>query len=186
MVAFYIFKSFLLKIYNHTNFFRHTFCEFQQVPFFEFPEDSFFKSKSDSCYFYSDGGVYRKSNHWGKVANCSWKILSLENYKNQQTIIGFAKWYQFFPINSREKLFFILVDFDNNTANIQTKKEDSTTALFTFSEAQEKLKKIRDVLKNDDWTKYFNQDKKALKKSFIHEFLNSSKSLQQIKKGFKC
>lgn len=174
-----------MKTYNHTNFFRNTFCEFQQVSFFEFPEDSFFKSKSDSCYFYSEEGVYRKSNHWGKVANCRWKILPLENYKNQQTIIGFAKWHHFFPINSREKLFLIVVDFENNKANIQAKKEGSNDILCAFSEAQEKLKKIRDLLKNDDWTKYFNQDKKELKKSVIHEFINSSKSLQQIKQSFK-
>lgn len=174
-----------MKTYNHTNFFKHTFCEFQQVPFFVFPENSFFKSKSESCYFFSDEGVYRKSNHWGKVANCHWKILPLDNYKNQQTIIGFAKWNDFFPINSTEKLFLIEIDFENNTAKIQTEKEESSAALFTFSEAQEKIKKIRDLLKNDDWTNYFNQDKTALKKSVIHEFLNSSKSLQQIKQAYK-
>ncbi|NCT10291.1 MAG: hypothetical protein GW772_09475 [Flavobacteriia bacterium] len=174
-----------MKTYNHTNFFKHTFCEFQQVPFFEFPKNDFFKSKSDSCYFYSDKGVYRKSNHWGKVGNCHWKILPLANYKNQQTIIGFATWHQFFTINSSEKIFFIWVDFENNTANIKAKEKNSSDVLLNFSDAQEKLKKIRDLLKIDGWTKYFNQDKKTLKKSIIQEFLNSSKKLQLIKQEFK-
>lgn len=174
-----------MKTYNYNNFFKYTFCEFQQVPFFVFPKNSFFKSKSESCYFYSDEGVYRKSNHWGKVANCYWKILPLENYKNQQTIIGFATWNDFFPINSSEKIFLILVDVENKNAKIQTKKKDSYTPLFTFSEARERLKKIRDLLKNDEWTTYFIQDKTTLKKLIIEKYLNSSKNLQQIKQQFK-
>jgi len=173
-----------LKTYNHTNFFKHTFCEFQQVPFFEFPEDSFFKSKSNSCYFYSEEGVYRKSNHWVKVANCQWKILPLKNYKNQQTIIGFASWDSFSPTNSSEKNFIIAVDFEQNTATIQSKKNKETFPMFMFSEAQQKLKKIRELLQNDSWTRYFNHDSKEIKQLVVHAFLNSTKSLQQIKQDF--
>ena len=174
-----------MKTYNHTNFFKHTFCEFQQVPFFEFPEDSFFKSKSNSCYFYSEEGVYRKSNHWGKVANCQWKILPLKNYKNQQTIIGFASWDSFSPTNSSEKNFIIAVDFEQNPAAIQSKKNKETFPMFMFSEAQQKLKKIRELLQNDSWTRYFNHDSKEIKQLVVHAFLNSTGSLQQIKQDFK-
>ena len=99
-----------MKTYNSTNFFKHTFCEFQQVDDFTFLEKTNYKSKSESSYFYTDEGVYRKSNHWGRVANCRWKLISNENYKNQQIVIGFAKWIDFYPINSSEKIFFIDVN----------------------------------------------------------------------------
>jgi hypothetical protein len=93
-----------LKTYSKTNFFKHTFCEFKQVNNFEFPADINYKSKSDSIYFYTTEGVYRKSNHWGRVANCRWKIKANQNYKNQEVIIGFAKWADFYPIDSVEKI----------------------------------------------------------------------------------
>ena len=174
-----------MKTYNHTNFFKHTYCEFQWVENFEFPENAHFKSNSNSTYYYTEKGVYRKSNHWGKVANCQWKILPLENYKNQQTIIGFATWDCFFPTISSEKNFIIAVDFNQNTATIQSKKNRETFPLFAFSEAQQKLKKIRELLQNDAWTRYYNHDIKEIKQLVVHTFLNSSKSLQQIKQDFK-
>ena len=107
MVAFFYSTLFHLKTYNQTNFFKHTFCEFHQVDDFDFPENTTYKSKSESIYFYTNEGVFRKSNHWGRVANCRWKIIANENFKNQQIVIGFAKWIDFHPINSREKSYFI-------------------------------------------------------------------------------
>lgn len=173
-----------MKTYNHTNFFKHTYCEFQWVENFEFPENAHFKSNSNSTYYYTEKGVFRKSNHWGRVANCHWKIIG-NNIKNQQTIIGFAAWDAFFPTNSSEKNFIISVDFEQNTAIIKSVKDKTSTPLFSFLEAQQKLKKIRDLLQNDSWTHYFNQDPKEIKQQIIHAFLNSSKSLQQIKQEFK-
>lgn len=173
-----------MKKYNHTNFFKYTFCEFQEIDDFEFPNQNYFKSKSESAYFYTEEGVYRKSNHWGKVANCRWKLISNKKYKNQQTVIGFAKWKDFYPINSDEKCFFIHVDFENKTATIHPKRDAKTNHLYHFLEAQEKSKKINALLKNDQWTNYFRQDKEELKKLVIHEFLQSAKSIQQIKREF--
>ena len=45
-----------MQIYNQTNFFKHTFCEFQEVDKFKFPENTNYKSKSESTYFYTDEG----------------------------------------------------------------------------------------------------------------------------------
>ena len=77
-----------MKTYNQTNFFKHTFCEFKEITNFKIPENINFSSKSDSTYFYTNEGVYRKSNHWGRVANCRWKLISTANYKNQEVVVA--------------------------------------------------------------------------------------------------
>ena len=180
-----------MKTYNQHNFFKHTFCEFQQVDNLEFPEDTNYKSKSESMYFYTEKGVYRKSNHWGRVANCRWKIAANEHYKNQQIIIGFAKWTNFYPINSAEKIFFIDVNFDQKTANIRpkiaavSKKESDTNHVFTFSEAQKRIKQITHLFKDTHWTKHFDLEIEELRFQIISEFIKSNKDLQEIKRRFK-
>jgi hypothetical protein len=174
-----------LKTYNSTNFFKHTFCEFQEVDNFTFPENTNYKSKSDSQYFYTKEGVYRKSNHWGRVANCRWKLISNENYKNQNTVIGFAKWSDFTPINSSEKIFFISVNFNDKTAKIKSIKKNSTHHLFTFSEAQKRIKQIQYLFKNDKWAKYFDLEINELQFKIISEFINTNKTLQEIKTALK-
>ncbi|MDP5107025.1 MAG: hypothetical protein NWQ31_12740 [Polaribacter sp.] len=174
-----------MKKYHQQNFFKHTFCEFTQIDDFQFPEDTNYKSKSDSMYFYTDEGVYRKSNHWGRVANCRWKLLSNENYKNQNIVIGYAKWCDFYPINSSEKLFFIEVDFDSKSAKLQPKIENSTNFLFTFSEAQKRIKQIHHLFKDDKWTTYFEGNAIEIRFKIISDFINSDKTLQEIKMFYK-
>mgnify|MGYP000748919051 FL=1 len=153
-----------------------------QVDDFDFPEKTNYKSKSESLYFYTDEGVYRKSNHWGRVANCRWKLISNENYKNQNIVIGFAKWSDFYPINSSEKIFFIDVDFENKTAKLNTKKENTTNYLFTFFEAQNRIKQINHLFKNDKWAKYFDEDIDVIRHKIISKFISSNKHLQEIKR----
>ena len=185
MVAFFSQNLFQLKRYNQSNFFKHTFCEFIQVEDFDFPKTTNYKSKSESYYFYSDDGVYRKSNHWGRVANCRWKLIANDKYKNQHVVIGFAKWTDFYPINATEKTFFIVVNFDEKEVRIQSKKETSTEHLFTFSEAQKRIKQIQYVLKEEKWARYFDKNINDLRVEIISEFINSDKTLQQIKSAYK-
>lgn len=174
-----------MKTYNPTNFFKHTFCEFLQIDDFDFPENTNYKSKSDSYYFYTNKGVYRKSNHWGRVANCRWKIIADENYKNQQTVVGFAKWSDFYPINSNEKNFFICVDFKLKTATLQSKKENTLNYVFSFSEAQKRIKQIHHLFKDNKWAQYLDLEIDELHFKVITEFINSDKTLQQIKRQFR-
>lgn len=174
-----------MKTYSKTNFFKHTFCEFKQVNNFEFPTDINYKSKSESIYFYTTEGVYRKSNHWGRVANCRWKINANQNYKNQEVIIGFAKWADFYPINSTEKIFFIEVNFKEKTAKIQPKQKYSTNYLYNYSEAQRRVKQITHLLNQDRWAIYFNDDIEILRSKVISDYINSNKTLQEIKLSHK-
>ncbi|MDG1397556.1 MAG: hypothetical protein P8P88_04145 [Polaribacter sp.] len=174
-----------MKIYNSTNFFKHTFCEFTQIVDFNFPENNNYKSKSESQYFYTKKGVYRKSNHWGRVANCRWKIITNNKYKNQTEIIGFAKWSDFFPINSSKNNFFITVDFENKTVRIKPKKDNTQHTFFTYSQAQKKIKKINNLLLEDKWATYFDININILRHQIISEYINSNKTLAEIKQSFK-
>jgi hypothetical protein len=178
-----------LKIYNQTNFFKQTFCEFQQIDDFIFPENTNYKSKSESIYFYTDEGVYRKSNHWGRVANCRWKLIGSKGtcslVKNQQIVIGFAKWIDFYPINPTEKIFFIEVNFEEKSVKIQPKKEKNTQYLYTFSEAQKRIKQIHHLFKDDKWLQYYELDLEKIRFKIVSEFINSNKTLQEIKRSFK-
>jgi hypothetical protein len=174
-----------LKTYNQTNFFKHTFCEFKETTNFEIPENINFSSKSDSTYFYTNKGVYRKSNHWGRVANCRWKLISTTNYKNQEVVVAFAKWADFYPINSNEKTFFIEVDFIKKTAKIQPTKEDTQHELFGFSESQHRIKQIKHLFKDEKWAKHFDLEIESLRSRIISEFIKTNKSLQEIKKNLK-
>jgi hypothetical protein len=101
-----------------------------------------YKSKSNSKYHYTSEGVYRYSNHWGRVANCRWKLLANEGFKNQINHLGFAKWTDFFEINSTDKLFYIQVNFEEKKVCFKHKELDNTNSIFLFSaeEAQKKTK----------------------------------------------
>ncbi len=173
-----------MKTYNQSNFFKHTFCEFAQVENFYFPEKTNYKSKSESSYFYTNEGVYRKSNHWGRVANCRWKLITDENYKNQSTVIGFAKWSNFYPINATEKIFFIEVDFNRKTTEIKSSNETSTIHVFTFSEATKRKKQIMYLFKEYKWATYFDLNIDELRGKIISDYINSDKTLQQLKKKY--
>lgn len=174
-----------MKTYNQTNFFKHTFCEFKQVDHFEFTPDTNYQSKSESLYFYTNVGVYRKSNHWGRVANCRWKLDSNENYRNQQIATGFAKWTDFYPIHATEKLFSIHVNFDTKKVKLQSIKTGAVNYLFTFSEAQKRIKQIHHLFADDKWTKHFNLEIEELYFQVISQFTTSNLSLREIKSNYK-
>ena len=170
-----------MKTYHQNNFFKHTFCQFQEVKDFDFPEKTHYKSKYNSKYFYTREGVYRKSNHWGRVANCRWRLNSNTNYRNQKRVTGFAKWSDFYPLNESAKLFFIEIDFENKTAEIQPKTAKFSHHLFTFSEAQKRVKKIYQLFKEDKWASYFDIEINELRQILFTAYINSDKTLQQLK-----
>gem|GEM_PF-164490 len=171
-----------MKTITSNNFFKHTFCEFQKVELAFFSENKFhFKSKANSQYFYTDKGVYRYSNHWGRVANCRWRLLSDEKIKNQNYYIGFAKWINFYPLNEAEKQFYISVDFENKMVDFYHNPTKENVFLFFAETAQKKVIQIRKILSEDKWATYFDVDIEFLRKKIIKEYINSNKTLQQLK-----
>lgn len=174
-----------MKTYNQTNFFKHTFCEFQQIEDFDFPKKTHYQSKSESAYFYTEEGVYRRSTHWGRVANCRWKFIANKDYKNQTIGLGFAKWTDFYPIETAQKIFYIEVDYESKTATIRVNTNSSSNHCFVFYEAQQKRKQIIHLLNNDKWAQYYEQDIEELRFNIISEYIQSKQSLQQIKRNYR-
>ena len=117
-----------LKKYNKTNFHKHTFCEFIEVDVATIPTiDWHYKSKSGSGYCFTEEGVYRISNHWGRAANCRWRLISNSKTSSNSKInngenrIGFAKWIDFYPNNETENFFYVEVNFDDKEVTFQHK-----------------------------------------------------------------
>ncbi|MDG2194545.1 MAG: hypothetical protein P8K77_06825 [Polaribacter sp.] len=171
-----------MKTYSRYTFFKHTYCEYKELELNFFTEcPVHYKSKTGSLYSYTKEGVYRYSNHWGRVADCRWKLLVNKAYKNQTYRTGFAKWTDFYPINETEKLFYIEVDFNLKKANFQYKTATSEAFLFTAIAAQKRIRQIHQLFSSDTWANYFEQPIDVLRKALILELVNSNKTLQQVK-----
>ncbi|MEI7510186.1 MAG: hypothetical protein WCJ62_12065 [Flavobacterium sp.] len=189
-----------LKTYNKTNFHNHTFCIFQEVSLDEIQELSLnYKSKSGSCYYFTSTGVYRLSNHWGRAANCKWRLVNNNNNvnsnisnkgnkNNNRTKLGFAHWRDFYSDNDYEKLYFIDVDYDTKTVQFYHKLSQefsSGKVLRTASETTKLIKQIRTLFDETAWVKYLkNEDIKVLRKEIIAELVNTNNPFQQIRKKY--
>ena len=172
------------KTYHKFNFFKHTYCEFEskKINFFE-GKSAHYQSKSGSLYFYADDGVYRYSNHWGRVANCRWKIKGIENYKSQNYYVGFSKWNDFYPLNDTDKVFYLVVNFETKQVKIKRigKGDDIEEFLMTSEFAHQRLKQIQTLFKEYKWAKYFDDDIDVVRKRLITGLVTSNKSIQQLK-----
>lgn len=172
--------------FHSKNFFKNTYCEFKQVDF-NFSTVEKFKSKSGSTYHYTEKGVYRYSNHWGRVANCRWKLLKTKNYKNQQWCVGYANWLDFFDLQSTEKYFFIEVKIipEEICVKVENDIENSTKFLFSIQQALERKKEIQQIFINKKWLKYLDEDAEKVQEKVICQLINSTTSLQEIKNNFR-
>ncbi|RKF03285.1 hypothetical protein C8N26_2277 [Tenacibaculum lutimaris] len=170
--------------YHKFNFYRSTYCEFemQNIDFFE-EMKAHFQSKSGSYYYYTEEGVFRYSNHWGRVANCRWKIQGIDHYKNQQYYVGYANWSSFYPLNSTDKVFYIEVNYQERKASIKRirTKEGSKEFLMTSEFAHQRLKQIQTLFKEYKWARYYEEDIDVLRKIIIDKLITTNKTLQQIK-----
>ena len=177
-----------MKNFTRYNFFKYTYCEFLEVSEDVFKNNRIhYKSKSDSQYFYTDEGVYRYSDHWGRVANCRWKLLANGKFKNQISHLGYAKWSDFFEINNSDKLFYIKVDFELKKVDFKHKEINFSNSNFYFTaqEAQKRQKQIRILLNETKWAKYFNDDIDFLRIDIISKFISSNQTLSSLKLNYK-
>lgn len=177
------------KIYNRSNFHRHTFCVFQEVKPHEIQELVLhYTSKSGSEYYFTKDGVFRKSNHWGRAANCKWRLISLADSTPNRTKIGYAEWTAFYPDNDFEKLYFIQFDPGNKTANYFHKAQlnEQEAQLRTAAETTKVLKLIRNLVNEPAWMNYIpHQNQEMLLQYVCQQLCATSKSLPQIKEEAK-
>ncbi|WP_309640506.1 hypothetical protein [Flavobacterium sp.] len=178
-----------IKTYNRTNFHRHTFCVFQKVDL-ETIENKKpdYKSKSGSSYYFTDDGVYRLSNHWGRAANCKWRLAGMNVSNASRTKVGFALWNSFYSDNDSEKHYFIAVDYETKTVQYQHKDSTDFKAIFmlrTASETTKIIKEIRNLFTNDSWAKHFEMPIDVLRNTIIEQLITTNEPLIEIKRKLR-
>jgi hypothetical protein len=171
------------KLYDKTNFHKHTFCVFDEKPLSAVAAlNPNYRSKSGSGYFFTAAGVYRLSDHWGRAANCKWRLEGGE--KKHGSRLGFALWTAFHPDNETEKLYVIHYNRENRTVVYQHKNNiaaDDVKALFNAADVTKRIREIRSLFASEAWARHFNDDTDELRNKLIGEIAIHGKTLQQAK-----
>ncbi len=167
--------------------FKNTFCVFQEVlPNVIKDLKVQYDSKSGSKYFYTENGMYRLSNHWGRLANSKWRLEPLEPETDSKFKIGYAAWSEFYPDNAEEELYYLEVNYIKKTVNYQHKKYpnyDKKAVLRTSFETAKKIKQIRNLFALISWAKYYDyEDIEDLRKVIIEQLIYTNKTLEEIKR----
>ena len=171
----------------HPNSFKNTFCVFREVLSNEIEGlKKQFESKAGSTYYYTEEGMYRVSNHWGRLANSKWRLIAMEPETSSKVKIGYASWKEFYPDNAEDKLYYIEADFVRNLATYQHKNNpdyDHKAILRTGFETAKRLKQVRNLQQLTSWAKYFDYDDiDDLRKQIINELIYTEKTLEEIKR----
>lgn len=169
------------------NSFKNTFCVFQEEHLDKIKGLKLqYQSKAGSCYYYTTTGMYRLSNHWGRLANSKWRLEPMEPESESKIKLGYSPWTNFYPDNSFEELYYLEADYVKGTVNYQHKNNpnyDNKTILRTSFETAKKIKQIRNLLNLTSWAKYFEYDDLAvLRKNIIDELIFTTKTLEEIKR----
>jgi hypothetical protein len=176
------------KIFRpNPNSFKNTFCVFDEATL-----DCInglklqYDSKSGSKYYYTKMGMYRLSNHWGRLANSKWRLEPLEPETASKIKLGFALWTNFYPDNAVEELYYLEANFIKKTVNYQHRnnpKYDNKAILRTSFETTKRIKQIRNLLNLTSWAKYFDYDDlDVLRQQIINELIFTNKTLEEIKR----
>ena len=178
-----------MNFYHKHNFFKHTFCVFQEVALADIKGKKInFNSKSGSKYIFDELGVYRISNHWGRASNCRWRLNSDKKSVNQQVLIGFANWNEFYPNDEVSKLFFIAVDFDLKIVNFYHKDAQNFDGKLTLRNANQTAKVIQNIkviLYETSWCNHLRfDDFELLQKQIIADLCYSNLSFVEIKRKY--
>ncbi|HSD06206.1 hypothetical protein [Flavobacterium sp.] len=167
--------------------FKNTFCVFHEV----LPERIAgmtvqYDSQSGSKYYYTTEGMYRLSNHWGRLANSKWRLEPMEPETESKFKIGFARWNEFYPDNAEDELYYLEADFEKKKVNYQHRnnpKYNGKPILRTSFETGKKIKQIRNLFELTSWAKYFDYDDiDELRKEIINELIFTNRTLEEIKR----
>lgn len=167
--------------------FKNTFCVFQEVLVDRIENLKIqYDSKSGSRYYYTEKGMYRMSNHWGRLANSKWRLEPLEPQTTSKFKLGFAAWDSFYPDNSEDELYYLEVNYVACTVNYQHKNNpnyDYKAILRTTFETRKKIKQIRNLLTLTSWAKYYDYVAiDDLRKTIIEQLIYTNKTLEEIKR----
>lgn len=169
------------------NSFKKTFCIFNEVDLSSIEGLKYdYNSGSGSQYFYTDKGMYRFSNHWGRLANSKWRLID-KSLSTGKFKVGFANWEDFYPDNDFDKLYYLEWDKGLNDILYQHKNSpnyNGTAILRTSKETQKRLKNARNILQLSNWAKYFEVDINVLREKIIYDLINTELSLDEIKRKY--
>lgn len=140
-------------------------------------------SKSGSSYYFCDQGVYRRANHWGRAANCRWRLEGEAKVKPGMHV-GYANWTDFYPNIATENLYWIHVDWKSLKVTYQHKAFAKTDKeIFrTAANTSKRIQQLRKILENTFWArhiKYGDYDK--LQTFVVDKLLCTNLSLREIK-----
>lgn len=177
------------KIYSRLNFHKHTFCIWKEVLFCDINDKMIsYISQSGSQYIFTEEGLYRVSNHWGRVANCHWRLIPLDSFKSQHNIVAYANWADFYSNDDTSKLFFIKMDEQTHEVNFYHKQileNPKEIILRNAKETAKVIRTIKEVLTETNWARHLNYtDLDVLRKEVVAELINSEKSFIEIKKHY--
>ena len=177
-------------MYNKNNFHKYTFCEFIEIEPNKISKiKTSYKSKSGSEYCFTEEGVYRISNHWGRAANCRWRLISEIKNPKQKERIGFAKWTDFYPNNETEKIFYVEVNYDNKEVIFQHKnnpKYSGKAILRNASATAKVVRQIKEIFESDSWAKYLDyEDLEVTRRIIIQKLIQTNIPLNRIKMELK-
>ena len=169
------------------NSFKNTFCVFSEMPISIIAGLKVqFESKAGSKYYYTTAGMYRISNHWGRLANSKWRLEPLEIESDTKLKLGYASWDTFYPDNTVEQLYYIEVNFAKKTVKYQHKNNptyDHEAVLRTSFETTKRIKQIRNLLNLTSWAQYYQSyDIDYLREKIITELIYSNKALEEVKR----
>lgn len=167
--------------------FKNTFCVFLEIDPETINIGTFdYISQSGSSYFYTETGMYRYSNHWGRLANSKWRLVPLETQTTLKFKLGFAKWEHFYPDNPTDELYYLEVNFTSKTVNYQHKNNpdyDQKAVLRTGFETTKKIKQVRNLFALTSWAKHFEyEDIDDLRKTIVEQLIYTNKTVEVIKR----
>ncbi|MDR0228709.1 MAG: hypothetical protein LBI72_06550 [Flavobacteriaceae bacterium] len=175
-----------MKKYTRFNFFKHTYCEWEEVPMTLIEgRKPDYKSKTGSAYYFDEEGVIRYSNHWGRAANCRWKLIS-ETKKNNVYCLAYARWDSFFPNNEDQALFAIIVEDDGSIGFKHKGVLGQTNAIYrTAKETSSRIKKIKELQTTTAWFKYVEGiELDEARTQLIQGLIETNLSVAELKKQF--
>jgi hypothetical protein len=167
---------------------KNTFCVFKEMPLSDIDNIPVaYNSESGSKYYYTINGMYRLSNHWGRLANSKWRLEPSPLINNESKFkLGFAEFSSFLKDNNTDKLYYLEYNLSDKTINYQHKLNpncDQKAILRTTSETTKRIKQARNILNLTNWSKHFDfDDLDNLRSKIINELIYTEKSLEEIKR----
>lgn len=166
--------------------FKNTFCVFTEVELTAIEHLKIqYESKAGSTYYYTKVGMYRLSNHWGRLANSKWRLEPMKPETQGKRKLGFAKWDSFYPDNATDRLYYLEADFENKIVQYQHVNNplyDKKAVLRTSFDTRKRIKQIRNLFELESWAKYFDEeDIDLLRRKIITRLIETDKALDEIK-----